>query len=99
MLLPFPAAGAYGALMRVLIVGCGYVGMPLGAELVKQGHEVFGLRRSMGGGADFKSAGIKPLTADITKADQLAQLPGGFDWVVTCATCSALVMSAVSGFI
>ena len=32
--------------MRCLIVGCGYVGLPLGAELVRQGHEVFGLRRS-----------------------------------------------------
>jgi len=27
--------------MRVLIVGCGYVGVPLGAELVRLGHEVF----------------------------------------------------------
>jgi len=74
--------------MRVLIVGCGYVGLPLGAELVKQGHEVFGLRRGLGGGADFKSAGIKPLAADITKAEQLAQLPGGYDWVVNCVSAS-----------
>ena len=74
--------------MRVLIVGCGYVGMPLGAELVKQGHEVFGLRRSTGAEADFKAAGIKPLTADITKAEQLAQLPGGYGWVVNCVSAS-----------
>jgi nucleoside-diphosphate-sugar epimerase len=74
--------------MRVLIVGCGYVGMPLGAELVKQGHEVFGLRRSTGAEADFKAAGVKPLTADITKAEQLAQLPGGYDWVVNCVSAS-----------
>ena len=74
--------------MRVLIVGCGYVGLPLGAELVKQGHEVFGLRRSIGGGADFKSAGIEPLTGDITKGEQLAQLPGGYDWVVNCVSAS-----------
>ena len=74
--------------MRTLIVGCGYVGLPLGAELVKQGHEVFGLRRGLGGGADFKSAGIKPLAADITKAEQLAQLPGGYDWVVNCVSAS-----------
>ena len=74
--------------MRVLIVGCGYVGLPLGAELVKQGHEVFGLRRSTGAEADFKSAGIKALTADITKAEQLAQLPGGYDWVVNCVSAS-----------
>jgi len=74
--------------MRVLIIGCGYVGMPLGAELVKHGHEVFGLRRSTGAEAEFKAAGIKPLTADITKAEQLAQLPGGYDWVVNCVSAS-----------
>src|ERR1017187_10700679 len=74
--------------MRVLIVGCGYVGMPLGAELVKQGHQVFGLRRSAGAEAEFKSVGIKPLTANITKAEQLAQLPGAYDWVVNCVSAS-----------
>lgn len=74
--------------MRVLIVGCGYVGLPLGADLVKQGHEVFGLRRSLGAEADFKTAGIKPLTADITEADQLAQLPAAYDWVVNCVSAS-----------
>lgn len=30
------------ATMKCLIVGCGYVGLPLGAELVRLGHEVFG---------------------------------------------------------
>ena len=74
--------------MRVLIIGCGYVGMALGAELVKQGHEVFGLRRSLGAEAEFKAAGIKPLRGDITKAGQLAQLPGGYDWVVNCVSAS-----------
>ena len=74
--------------MRVLIVGCGYVGMPLGADLVKQGHEVFGLRRSTGAEADLKSAGITPLTADITKTEQLNQLPGAYDWVVNCVSAS-----------
>ena len=33
--------------MRVLIVGCGYVGLPLGAELARRGHEVFGVRREV----------------------------------------------------
>ena len=69
--------------MRVLIVGCGYVGLPLGAELVRQGHEVFGLRRS--GGEELRTAGITPLAADITRAETLARLPGNFDWVVNCA--------------
>jgi nucleoside-diphosphate-sugar epimerase len=68
--------------MRVLIVGCGYVGLPLGTELVKLGHEVFGLRRSSGGEAEMTAAGIQPLVADITRPEDLASLPGPFDWVV-----------------
>jgi nucleoside-diphosphate-sugar epimerase len=72
--------------MRVLIVGCGYVGVPLGAELVRQGHEVFGVRRSAGGGDELAKAGIKPLTADITKPEDLAVLPEPFDWVVNCVS-------------
>lgn len=75
--------------MRVLIVGCGYVGLPLGADLVKQGHEVFGLRRSPGAEAELRSAGIKPLMGDITKPDQLAQLPASYDWVVNCVSASS----------
>lgn len=68
--------------MRVLIVGCGYVGVPLGAELIKQGHEVFGVRRTAGREVELLAAGIKPLAADITKPDDLVKLPGPFDWVV-----------------
>ncbi|MEY2466882.1 MAG: hypothetical protein QOD03_1403 [Verrucomicrobiota bacterium] len=70
--------------MRVLIVGCGYVGLPLGAELVRQGHDVFGLRRSAAAKGELQSAGIKPLLADITKRDEFARLPRDFDWVVNC---------------
>ena len=68
--------------MRVLIVGCGYVGVPLGAELVKQGHEVFGVRRSTGKDAGLEAACVQPLAADITKPEDLAKLPGQFDWIV-----------------
>ena len=68
--------------MRVLILGCGYVGLPLGAELDRQQHEVFGIRRSSSADAELKAVGIQPLRADITKPDDLARLPGPFDWVV-----------------
>ena len=70
--------------MRVLIVGCGYVGVPLGAELVRLGHEVFGLRRNPGAGSELKAAGIQPLIGDVTQPETLAKLPREFDWVVNC---------------
>jgi nucleoside-diphosphate-sugar epimerase len=70
--------------MRVLIVGCGYVGVPLGAELVRLGHEVFGLRRNPVSENELKAAGIQWLTGDVTKPETLAKLPREFDWVVNC---------------
>ena len=70
--------------MRVLIVGCGYVGLPLGARLAREGHEVFGLRRNPAAEPELRAAGINPLFADITHPTELKKLPGGFDWVVHC---------------
>jgi len=70
--------------MRVLIVGCGYVGLPLGRELAKLGHEVFGLRRSASADAELRAAGLTPLHADITRPETLSQLPKQLDWVVNC---------------
>ena len=77
--------------MRVLIVGCGYVGLPLGAELVRQGHEVFGLRRSASAENELKSVGIQPLTGNVTKPETLAKLPRQFDWVVNCVAAGGSV--------
>ncbi len=74
--------------MRVLIIGCGYLGLPLGKALVAKGHEVFGVRRSTEGNAELEAAGIKPLVADITQPETLAALPGPFDWVVNCVSSS-----------
>ncbi len=73
--------------MRVLILGCGYVGLQLGAELVRQGHEVFGVRRSWRG-EDAQTRGIHALTADVTQTEQLRALPGQFDWVVNTVSSS-----------
>jgi len=70
--------------MRVLIVGCGYVGLPLGAALAREGCTVFGLRRNPGATEEMQSAGIQPLFADITQPATLARLPRDFDWVVNC---------------
>lgn len=70
--------------MRVLIVGCGYVGTPLGALLVKLGHEVWGLRRSAAALEELKAAGIQLLVGDVTNPESLKTLPCPFDWVVNC---------------
>ena len=72
--------------MRVLIVGCGYVGLPLGVEAARQGHQVFGVRRSADAAAQLAAAGLHPLLADITDPAALARLPGPFDWVVNCVS-------------
>ena len=70
--------------MKCLIVGCGYLGLPLGAELIRLGHEVHGLRRNPASQTELEAAGIRPLFADITRPDTLAPLPREFDWVVHC---------------
>jgi nucleoside-diphosphate-sugar epimerase len=74
--------------MRTLIIGCGYVGVPLGKRLVAEGHEVFGMRRSVDVSDDLVAAGIQPLVGDITNPDDLAALPGPFDWVVNLVSSS-----------
>lgn len=70
--------------MRVLIIGTGYVGFPLGAELARRGHDVSGLRRNVSTAEALRAAGLKPLLADITRRDELLKLPHDFDWVVNC---------------
>lgn len=84
---------------RVLIVGSGYIGLPLGAALVRQGHTVFGLRRSpgAGAGAELAAAGLQPLCGDITRPEDLRRLPGPFDWVVN--TVAAPPGSGVDGYL
>ena len=73
---------------RVLIVGCGYVGFPLGAQLALQGNEVFGVRRTIADVGKFREVGIQPIIADITNPEDLARLPGPFDWVINLVSSS-----------
>jgi len=82
--------------VRVLIIGCGYVGLPLGVELLRQGHAVSGLRRSAAGAASLQSAGLHPLTADITRPGDLAKLPLPYDWIVNTISDKAVSDKAVS---
>lgn len=70
---------------RVLICGCGYVGLALGRLLHAEGHVVYGLRRTT---ANLAVEGILPLRGDISRPADLRALPGPFDWVVHAASSS-----------
>jgi nucleoside-diphosphate-sugar epimerase len=74
--------------MRVLIIGCGYVGIALGKRLAVLGHLVDGIRRSENGLEELKAAQISPLACDITQFDQLNQLSPKYDWVVNLVSSS-----------
>jgi nucleoside-diphosphate-sugar epimerase len=63
---------------KVLIVGCGYVGEALARNLVADGHQVHGLRRSAG----ELPKGVRLVRADVTRPESLTSLPGGLDFVV-----------------
>lgn len=69
--------------MKVLIAGCGYVGTALGAELVKAGHEVWGLRRDPAAARALETHGIRPFVANLLRAENLTALPDA-DTVVLC---------------
>lgn len=69
--------------MKVLIVGCGYLGTALGERLVKIGHEVCGLRRSEEALKSLAKSGLKPFAADLSKPDSLKALPA-FHAAVLC---------------
>jgi len=74
--------------MRVLILGCGYVGLPLAAELARRGQVVFGVRRTRATDHALRVAGVEPWVADVTDPASLARLPDPFDWVVNCVSAS-----------
>ena len=65
--------------MRILIAGCGYVGSALARELVRDGHEVFGLRREP---TDLPDD-VVPVAADLAEERGLDQVPGGVDACVS----------------
>jgi nucleoside-diphosphate-sugar epimerase len=65
--------------MRVLIIGCGYVGTALAIRLLQLGHDVWGIRREAG---ELESLGIKPISMDISQAGEWQKIQGPFDWIV-----------------
>lgn len=72
--------------MRVLIVGCGYVGLSLAEHLAGQRHEVWGLRRSWSGVSGTAPSEIRRVSGDVTDPASLRGMPPAFDWVVNCVS-------------
>jgi nucleoside-diphosphate-sugar epimerase len=70
---------------RIVIVGCGYVGLELGRQLRRAGHEVTGVRRSDAGLDAVEGAGLEPHRADATDPGSLSSLPDA-EWVVFAAS-------------
>ena len=70
---------------RVVILGCGYIGLELGRQLTATGHDVTGVRRSESGQQAIETAGFTPHEADLTDPDDIDALPDA-DWVVFAAS-------------
>jgi len=71
--------------MRVVVLGCGYVGIELGRQLVDRGHNVVGVRRSDDGIRAIEHAGFEGVQADVTDGDAVSTLPDA-DAVVFAAS-------------
>ena len=79
--------------MDVAILGCGYVGLELGARLTAAGHEVVGVRRSDAGVRAISDAGFDAVQGDVTDSDDLTTVPG-VDAVVYAASAGGRDVSA-----
>ncbi|MGC8743960.1 MAG: SDR family oxidoreductase [Verrucomicrobiia bacterium] len=72
--------------MRVLVIGCGYVGLRLANELKRRGHEVIGTSKSLEKLVVLESDNIPAVQLDISDSNQFGALNDyTFDWVVNCA--------------
>jgi len=69
---------------RVVILGCGYVGIELGRQL-RDEHQVVGVRRSPDGIEAIEDAGFTGVQADVTDPDSLTAAPDP-DWLVFAAS-------------
>jgi nucleoside-diphosphate-sugar epimerase len=70
--------------MRVLVVGCGYVGQPTAELLARAGHEVIGASRK----PQVFDAKVTPLACDITNEADVRRLPDEVDWMVNTVSSS-----------
>jgi len=65
--------------LRVLIIGCGDIGIALGRELLAEGHRVIGARRRV---EALQGSGIEPLALDLNTLDGSADALPQADYVI-----------------
>lgn len=75
---------------RVLIAGCGYVGVAVGCELASSGHRVWGLRRDV----SALPSQIEAVSADLLVPGSLRDLPADLDVVYYLAAAGSYEESA-----
>ena len=71
--------------MKIIILGCGYIGTALAHLAKSQGHQILGVVRSEKSKQQLEASGIPSLAFDISSPDWSA-LPGDFDVVVYAAS-------------
>jgi nucleoside-diphosphate-sugar epimerase len=69
--------------MRVLVAGCGWLGLELARRLVVRGDEVTGIRRDPARAAALAAEGVTPLALDLSAPGAERHLPRA-DAVVAC---------------
>ena len=74
--------------MKVVIIGCGYLGLRLGSFLSSTGHEVIGIRRSAEHRDRMLSHGIRLFQADVTQIDSMSSVLEQADCVVNTVSSS-----------
>jgi nucleoside-diphosphate-sugar epimerase len=68
--------------LRVLIIGCGYVGMAAGRALARAGAAVVGTTTREARCAELAQAGITPRVLDVADGDAVARAVAGQDVVI-----------------
>jgi nucleoside-diphosphate-sugar epimerase len=74
----------------VLVVGCGFLGLPLARQLHERGYEVLGLTHSIETAVGLSGEPFPVRACDVSNAASIRDLPkpavGNFDVVVHCAS-------------
>ncbi len=70
--------------MKIAIIGCGWLGFPLGRELAINSFEILGSSRDERRFSELKNANIEPFIYDSVNNTELPQIVKLVDWVIIC---------------